>query len=123
VDLGYFDVCDPGTASVFAYRCKNAGGSCPSLPNPYRPLGAGELKGTGFDIWKQTSFEKQPTAAGATRWLESQAPVKGGSEFTIRFAIWDTGNQQYDSTVLIDNFQWIAAPGVSVTTKPVPTPM
>ncbi len=122
VDLGYFDVCDPGTASLFAYRCKQYGSNCPALPNPYCPLGPGELKGTGFDIWKQTSFENQPTAAGATRWLESEAPVKGGDEVTIRFAIWDTGNQQYDSTVLIDNFQWIAQPGVSVTTKPVPSP-
>jgi hypothetical protein len=122
VDLAYFDVCDPSTASLFAYRCKQAGGTCPSLPNPYCPLGAGDLQGTGFDVWKQTSFENQPTAAGATAWLESQAPIQGGQEFTIRFAIWDTGNQQYDSTVLIDNFQWLAQPGVSVTTTPVPAP-
>jgi hypothetical protein len=30
---------------------------------------------------------------------------------TIRFAMWDAGNALYDSTVLIDNFQWIATGG------------
>ncbi len=122
VDLGFFDVCDPNTASVYAYRCKQAGGNCPSLPNPYCPLGPAELKDTGFDIWKQLSG-KPVTAAGATRWLTSQAPVKGGDEVTIRFAIWDTGNQQYDSTALIDNFQWIAQAGtVAVSTTPIENP-
>ncbi|HEY6463273.1 MAG TPA: hypothetical protein VIY73_24065 [Polyangiaceae bacterium] len=38
---------------------------------------------------------------------------------TIRFAMWDAGNALYDSTVLIDNFQWIASGGgVAVGTTP-----
>jgi len=73
-------------------------------------LGTGELAGTGFDVWND---------AGATSWLETTAPVTGGEEFTIRFAIWDTGDSAYDSTVVIDNFQWIADGGsVSVGTQP-----
>ena len=74
------------------------------------PLGTGELSGTGFDTWND---------AGATSWLVTTAPVTGGQEVTIRFAIWDTGDAAYDSTVLIDNFQWIADGGtVSVGTVP-----
>jgi hypothetical protein len=77
-------------------------------------LGADELNGTGFGGgWDDD--------AGATSWLETTAPVKGGDEITIRFAIWDTGDSSYDSTVLVDAFRWIANGGtVSVGTVPVP---
>lgn len=74
------------------------------------PLGTGELTGTGFDQFDD---------AGATSWLSTTAPVEGGAEFTIRFAIWDTGDSSWDSTVLVDNFRWIADGGtVSVGTNP-----
>jgi hypothetical protein len=77
-------------------------------------LGTSELQGTGFDVWND---------AGATSWLQTQAPVTGGQEFTIRFAIWDTGDDAWDSTVLVDGFQWIANGGtVSVGTDPIPDP-
>ncbi|MGH1342801.1 MAG: choice-of-anchor L domain-containing protein [Nannocystales bacterium] len=74
------------------------------------PLGTAELAGTGFDVWND---------AGATSWLVTTAPVTGGQELTIRFAIWDTGDAAFDSTVLLDNFRWIADGGsVSVGTTP-----
>ena len=76
------------------------------------PLGETELIGTGFDTWDD---------AGATSWLTTKAPIKGGEEFSIRFAIWDTGDQSWDSTVLIDNFQWLANAG-TVVVGTVPTP-
>ena len=60
--------------------------------------------------------------AGATRWLETQAPATPGSIITMRFAIWDAGNYEFDSTVLIDNFQWIANGAVTVVTMPPPAP-
>lgn len=69
---------------------------------PGCPLGTAEMNGTGFDSWGD---------AGATSWLKSTAPVTGGQEFTIRFAIWDTGDSALDSTTLVDNFQWIANGG------------
>jgi hypothetical protein len=80
---------------------------------PGCPLGTAELQGTGFDTWDD---------AGATGWLVTQAPVDGGEEVTIRWAIWDTGDSAWDSTVLIDNFQWIADSGmpIDVGTTPVP---
>lgn len=76
-------------------------------------LGEQELQGTGFDAWDD---------AGATSWLTTQAPVKGGDTIDVRFAIWDTGDQSWDSTVLVDNFKWIATPGTTVSVNTVPTP-
>ena len=78
------------------------------------PAGTNDLVGNGFDTWDD---------AGATVWLVTQAPVTGGQEVTLRFTIWDTGDQAWDSTALIDNFQWIANGGtVTVGTTPIPTP-
>ncbi len=76
---------------------------------PGCPLGTAALDGTGFDVWDD---------AGATAWLKTQAPIEPGAEFTIQFMIWDTGDAAYDSTVLIDNFQWLAD-SVSVSTNPI----
>lgn len=79
-------------------------------------LGDAELVGTGFD-------GSLGDEGGATSWLETQAPIGAGEEFTIRFAIWDTGDQYLDSTVLVDRFQWIADGGtVVVGTDPVADP-
>jgi hypothetical protein len=115
VNLGYFDVCDPTTPTRFASSCKSSGGACPPLPSPYCPLGTSELDGTGFDVWSSDG------PAGGTRWLQTEAPAAPGSIITIRFAIWDAGNAYYDSTVLIDNFQWLSTGG-TVATTPVPAP-
>ncbi|MCA9649292.1 MAG: putative metal-binding motif-containing protein [Myxococcales bacterium] len=81
-------------------------------------LGTAELLGTGFDAW-DTLFYPALQNAGATSWLASTAPVDGGELVTIRFAIWDTGDTQWDSTALIDNFRWIADGG-TVTVGTVP---
>jgi hypothetical protein len=76
------------------------------------PQGAQDLEGTGFGTWDD---------AGGTGWLSTSAPVGGGEDFTIRFAIWDTGDPAWDSTAIIDNFQWIANGGtVVVGTEEVP---
>ncbi|MEP7126500.1 MAG: hypothetical protein ABJE95_36550, partial [Byssovorax sp.] len=103
VNIAFFDVCDPAGLSAFAQHC--SGGSCPSAPNPYCPSGKGELLGTGMD---------GPTGmldAGGTSWLQTTAPVKGGDTISVRFTIWDTGDHNLDSSVLIDAFQWIANGG------------
>jgi hypothetical protein len=113
VNLGYFDTCDPATPKRFASQCT---GTCPTLPSPYCPAGTADLAGTGFDVWDKAG------AAGATKWLTTEAPATPGSIVTIRFALWDAGNGQYDSTVLIDNFTWIATAGVTVATAPSMNP-
>jgi hypothetical protein len=116
VNMAYFDVCDPSSPSRFASHCISGGGTCPALPSPYCPLGLTDLAGTGFDVW-----HTGVGPAGATRWLETQAPATPGSIITIRFAMWDAGNDEFDSTVLIDNFHWVASGG-TVGTTPVPAP-
>jgi hypothetical protein len=116
VNLGYFEVCDPTSITNFGRGCHpNTNPGCPARPNPYCPSGLAELQGTGFDIWGGGTV----TNGGATAWLQTSAPVQGGSTFTIRFAIWDTGNYEFDSTVLVDNFQWVATGG-TVSTETVP---
>jgi hypothetical protein len=97
VNIAFFEVCN--------YN--------PSYPQFPCALGPGELLETGFDVWND---------AGATSWLVTTAPVEAGEEFKIRFAIWDTGDAAWDSTVLIDNFRWIANTGTNVIvgTNPVP---
>jgi hypothetical protein len=117
VNLGYFECCDPASMAIFGSKCVASGNTaCPATPSPYCPSGLAELQGTGFDIWGGGTA----TNGGGTNWLTTTAPVTGGSTFTIRFAIWDSGNYEFDSTVLVDNFQWIATGGTVVTgTVPV----
>jgi hypothetical protein len=117
VNLAFFECCDPTSIANFAKGCHSQKSpSCPATPNPYCPAGLSQLQGTGFDTWGGGTVNN----GGATTWLVTSAPVQGGSTFTIRFAIWDTGNDQYDSTVLVDNFQWVATGGtVSTSTVPV----
>ncbi len=113
VNLAYFDVCDPVANNDFAQWCLIG---CPPAPSPYCPLGPGELLGTGFD----DAFGSNIEDAGATSWLETTVPITGGQEFDLRFAIWDTGDTNYDSTVLLDAFTWVATPGTTISTTPPP---
>jgi hypothetical protein len=110
VNVAYFDNCDPAGISSYASLCFSS--NCPGAPNPYCPLGPGFMQNTGFNEWGDS---------GSTGWLVTTAPVTGGDTFKIRFAIWDTGDAALDSTVLVDNFRWIANSGtVAVGTIPVP---
>ncbi|MBX3197032.1 MAG: choice-of-anchor L domain-containing protein [Labilithrix sp.] len=74
------------------------------------PLGPETLSGTGFE------------GSAATGWLTTSAPVdaEAGSEITIRFAIWDSGDGRLDSTTLIDDFRFSVDGADSTQTKPSP---
>lgn len=75
------------------------------------PDGPGDLMGTGFDTWDD---------AGGTPWLETTFPVDAASVVTVSFAIYDVGDTTWDSTALIDSFEWIPGPGpVVVATERV----
>jgi hypothetical protein len=78
------------------------------------PLGNIELIGTGFGF--DTAFSDH----AATGWLQTTAPVPANDLIKIRFATHDSGDGVLDSTTLIDNFVWTAAPGTKVGTNPVP---
>jgi len=54
------------------------------------------LAGTGFE----------GGVGGGTGWLTTTAPVIPGETITLEFSIYDVADGIYDSTVLIDNFQW-----------------
>jgi hypothetical protein len=79
-------------------------------------LGNSSLIGTGFGF----DVAEDEQDHGATGWLQTKAPVAGGSDITVRFMVYDSGDGQLDSTTLIDNFKWIGVPGVTVGTDPVP---
>ena len=51
----------------------------------------------------------QGNKGGGTAWLTTQAPIEGGQVFNLDFYIWDTGDSAYDSTVILDNFQWLCS--------------
>lgn len=85
---------------------------CPPVPSQCCADGPSALNGTGFDVWATAG-------AGATRWLETQAPISGGDEVTIRFAIWDAGDSALDSTTLLDDFAWLSTPDVQLGTAEV----
>lgn len=79
------------------------------------PLGPALLQNTGFT---------GPLIGehAATGWLQTNAPVEPGSEVTLRFAIWDSGDQVLDSLVLIDKFEWSVEPAEGTSTEPVEGP-
>jgi hypothetical protein len=65
-----------------------------------------ELAGTGFDVADNLDCQSGSTAGGGTGWLTTSGNVKPGEIMTLRIGIWDTSDAQYDSTAVIDNFQW-----------------
>ncbi len=79
VNNGFLEVCPPGTHGGKVFDC---------------PLGIGELAGTGFE------------GRGANWWLRTSAPIEPGETITLRFGVWDMGDDAYDSTVLLDNVVW-----------------
>lgn len=99
---------------------------CPgNPPNPCQaggksfdcPLGDFDLIGTGFGFDSCSFCEDH----GGTGWLRTNAPIdKPAEKITIRFAVYDSGDGVLDTTTLIDNFRWIAKPGVTVGTDVVP---
>lgn len=88
-----FNVCVPENKSAFASSC--SGNPCPSAPDPYCPLGASQLSGTGFETGAATGWQTWTTA------------VVPGATLSIRFAIWDRSDATGDSTVLLDGFEWV----------------
>lgn len=100
VNNGFLEVCEPQVAGGKDFSCVR---------------GTSELLGTGFD-----GVGADDTPHAATGWLETITPVEPGAEIRVRFAIWDAGDANLDSTVLIDRFQWdVGAAGPPVT-RPSP---
>ena len=96
----------------------NPPGSCMAGGKTFTcALGDTDLIGTGFGFDTGT-FGKQDH--GSTSWLQTKAPVDPGTEITLRWAVYDSGDGVLDTTTLIDDFKWIAEAGVKVGTDPIP---
>lgn len=104
VNNALLQVCSPQEAGTKTYSC---------------PLGTSSLDGTGFG---QTDDDGPHAATG---WLTTTAPVESikGKDVTLRFAIWDSTDGIFDSSVLVDNLTWgFTKPTAHVTTTPTPPP-
>lgn len=83
------------------------------------PSGDDELAGTGFGMKAEAcNSGKDATQGGATGWLSSSAPIEPEEEFTLQLAIWDTGDGDLDSSVLLDNFRWVGGETKTTTERP-----
>lgn len=115
VNNGFFDRCTPGVTTGCAGQTKGTS-VCPG--------GTSELDGTGYGQngkWCEQfpgGGTQSSTNGGATGWLQSQAPVEPGETFTIEYIIWDTGDGVLDSSVLLDNFQWVSGEVSTGTVRP-----
>ena len=97
---------------------------CGCLGNPPKPCSAGgksfpcalgdlDLLGTGFGF-DTTGGQDH----GSTGWLTTRAPVARNSQLVLRWAVYDSADGILDTTTLVDDWQWIAEPGVIVSTVP-----
>ena len=111
VNNDFFQACAPANATV------GCAGSLFSTMTDACSLGDTSLLGTGFYYPGQLDCGQADSGGGATGWLTTKAPVTPGETITIQFIIWDTHDQQYDSSVLIDNWQWLGT-GTTNTTTP-----
>ncbi len=75
------------------------------------------LAGTGMDVANPPGVGGEPgwcgasnLSGGGTGWLQIRGNVVPGENFTLRIAIWDTGDGLYDSIVLLDDFRWSTDP-------------
>lgn len=113
VNTGLLAVCDKNSQPLFSekkFECLQ---------------GTGLLKDTGYGSGEYSCGQAKPSDVGpggaATGWLHTLAPAMPGSIITLRFAIWDTNDADFDSTVLIDKFEWsVEMPtGASTVANPV----
>jgi len=108
-DTGLFTICKNGETGCGQSAVPGSTSTCDETA-------LGELSNTGYDIANpapSSQFPSEPgycgsnnLSGGATGWLTTSGNVTSGEIIELRFAIWDTGDQWYDSAVLLDNFQW-----------------
>jgi len=116
VNMGFMDICLDDLAGaprdINGNGVINAGEVVPTT-NDCSVENGSALASTGYlfdnDATNNCSPDfagSQSLGAGATTLLTSFAPVQPGELITLRFLIFDEGDDQLDSTVALDNFQW-----------------
>jgi len=108
VNNGFFDRCSPKNAKVGCSGSNPSTNACAG--------GDAELQGSGF--YDPGPYCNPMSSGGGTGWLTTSAPVKQGEIMTIDFMVWDTGDEIYDSSVILDKFVWQAGPTTVDTTRP-----
>jgi hypothetical protein len=113
VNNGFFESC---TMNASTGCCASQGmGGCGSPTGTATCMnGTAELAGTGFDDMG-TYCGSASTGGGATGWLTTKAPAKPGEVMTLKLIIWDTGDYNWDSSVIMDHFTWIQGPTMTGT--------
>jgi hypothetical protein len=116
VNNAFFTECGPANAKTGCAPQATAGtASCSG--------GTADMMGTGFydspdsQNSNNCNGSTAETGGGMTGWLTTQAPATPSETLTIDLIIWDTGDQYYDSSVILDNWTWKPHP-VSVSTNP-----
>jgi hypothetical protein len=101
--------------------CVNGTGGCAGSPNGTFPItsciDSTMLMGTGFDAVDGACGTPMQLTGGGTGWLTTSGNVVGGEIMKLRIAIWDTSDHVFDSTAIIDDFQWsveAAEPGTVI---------
>jgi Putative metal-binding motif len=97
-NTGLFTQCVNGTTGCFGFGSPTGTTSTCTATD--------QLAGTGFDVAASGECDSNSLAGGGTGWLTTQGNVVGGEIITLRIAIWDTSDDNLDSTAIIDNFQW-----------------
>jgi hypothetical protein len=119
VNISFLDRCTPNTP----LGCLASQNGPPTSP-PLSVCAAGpsELGGTGFGDTGPTGCgtnDVTATLGASTGWLTTSAPIQPGEQFTLELMIWDAGDANLDSSVLVDHFQWLGG-SVTTVTKPAP---
>jgi hypothetical protein len=99
VNNGFLEICEP---TIGAAKPGGKLFACAS--------GIAELEGTGFDPLIDVGASFPKSGGAATGWLTTSAAIVPGETIRLRFAIWDSGASDWDSTVLVDKFEWTVKP-------------
>jgi hypothetical protein len=109
VNNAFFDRCTVGTQT-----------GCRGEPPIFGVSSCGgdlsELEETGFHVPGLYCNAQLSAGGGATGWLTTQSPASPGGTLHLELVIWDSGDSKFDSTVLVDHFQWVpivSAPSTS----------
>ncbi len=116
VNSAFFTSCQPPSCNTANFlNAKSKTGCPPSLDCQQNTCGQclDDDSGTFTDLFAFTptpfmggDYTDSHARGGATSWLTTTVPISSGQIFNLDFYIWDTTDQLFDSTVLIDNFRW-----------------
>lgn len=97
----YSDFVDPGTGLKYCYIAINTAFSEVCNVNV-----STNISGTGYECAGTFDFDSSSTGS-STGWLTTTWPIAPNETFKLRFHIHDTTDGVWDSSVILDNFQFI----------------